>query len=446
MDRRQFLASSAIAASMVTRRAAAQNKSVIVVGAGMAGLTAARTLHDAGYDTTLLEARKRIGGRIHTRRDLGSPTDMGAGWIHGKTGNPITNLARQYGSKIRFSDFTNIHAFFEDGRPGYMQRMLTIYGAVLQAIASPPADGGRGVRVERHVRAALKPMLQSQDDEYTLNAVLGAMMLNAGAELTDIDLYEFNAQSRFEGGDYKFLNGYDTVTYGLARGLTIDTGAPVKEINIGENGVTVATEHQALVADYVVVAVPLAILIRTPIKFTPELPKSTHDAIWGLKIGLSEKVILRFPEAFWPKDPTILIRATEDKSYYSTFFNNHLPYGAGPILTARVAGARVPQFDKYSDADAQGEVMDVLRKAFGKEIPDPTGMVRSHWFSDPFSQGAYSTYAVETTAKQHREQLTAPVFNRIFFAGEHTHPDYPSTVHGAHLSGKRAAEQIMSLS
>lgn len=443
MDRRRFINTGVAAAATLALRgawAAEPRKSVLVIGAGMAGLSAARTLHDAGFETHLIEARTRLGGRIHTRREFGCAVDMGAGWIHGIEGNPLTPLAKQYGSDLRFTDFDAVWGFFADGAPVSPLRLLRVYGNVLKAIRTP---AGSTVSVESHVREIVTPYLESREDETILNGILGSLMLEAGGELDHVDLREFNATQGYEGGDWRFVNGYDSIIYGLARGLSIRTGVPIDRIAVSDAGVEVGAGNESWSADYAVLAVPLAVLQRESIRFEPELPDDKAEAIRRIRVGLSEKVILKFPEAFWPADPAILIRATEDKTHFPTFFNNHLPFTGDAVLTARVAGTRVTEFNTLDDEEASARVMEVLRKAFGREIPEPVGMLRSRWADDPFTAGAYSTYDLGVPSSELRARFETPVGRRLYFAGEHTHPDRPSTVHGAYLTGQRAARQIL---
>lgn len=442
MDRRHFISTGMAAAATLALRgvhAAGPRKSVLVIGAGMAGLSAARTLHDAGFDTHLIEARTRLGGRIHTRRDFGCAVDLGAGWIHGIEGNPLTPLAERYGSEIRFTDFDAVRAIFADGAPVSPLRLLRVYGNVLKALRTPSAGT---VSVEAHVRETVAPYIESQEDAYILNGILGSLMLEAGGELDKVDLLEFNSTIGYEGGDWRFVNGYDTIIYGLARGLSIQTGTPVDRISVSGSGVEVAAGEDAWSADYAILAVPLAVLQRDSIRFEPGLSDEKTEAIRRIRVGLSEKVVLKFPEAFWPEDPAILMRATDDKTHFPIFFNNHLPFTGDPVLTARVAGSRVKEFNTISDEEASARVMEVLRKAFGRDIPDPLAMLRSKWAENPFTAGAYSTHDLGVPSRELRARFESPVEGRLYFAGEHTHPDRPSTVHGAYLTGQRAAHQI----
>jgi monoamine oxidase len=205
--------------------------------------------------------------------------------------------------------------------------------------------------------------------------------------------------------------------------------------------VEVVTEYESFTADFAVVTVPIGVLQKNSIEFVPELPERKRRAIKGLGLGLSEKLILQFPEVFWPADSSIVLRASERKNYFPLFFNNHSPFTGDAILTARVAGSRVPEFNQLSDDDATGSVLEVLRRGFGSEIPWPVKTLRSRWVDDPFSACSYSTVKLGAPSQRYRVDIAAPT-GRIHFAGEHTNEDRFSNVHGAYMSGLRAAGAI----
>lgn len=421
---------------------AQQRGSVIVVGAGAAGLGAARALSQSGFDVLTIEARTRLGGRIHTRRDLGVAVDMGAGWIHGlEDANPLKALAQEFGSHLVFSNFANVRGVFKDGRPLPVFRLMDLYGVVLEAMY---AENGVGDSVESRIRNAVATKELTGDDELMLNAILGGLMLEVGYELDAIDPEELRKRKTFSGGDYRFVNGYDSIIYGLARGLDIRTGVPVRRILHNGSGVEVVTENETFTADHAVITVPIGVLKRNAIAFEPELPPQKREAIDGLGLGLSEKLILKFPEVFWPKDPTVVLRASERTNYFPLFFNNHFPFTGDAILTARVAGSRVPEYNELNDDDATASVVDVLRQGFGSDIPWPEATLRSRWVDDPFTACSYSTVMTGVPSQRYRLEIGAPV-GRVHFAGEHTNGDRFANVHGAYMSGLRAAEAIANM-
>jgi monoamine oxidase len=316
---------------------------------------------------------------------------------------------------------------------------MRVYGAVLGAMGEELESG---VSIEAHLREKVTPTLELPEDEYLFHAILGSMMLPAVGELGGIDLKEFNATEEFEGGDWRFVNGYDSIVYGLARGLSIRTGVHVDRIVTSSTGAEVHAGNESWAADYAVVTLPLSVLQSGAVTFEPTLPESIGESIRRLRMGRAEKIALRFPEAFWPAETTLVVRATDELSEFPIFFNNHLPFTGDPILTTWVVGDRLSAFNQLSDGDSAAQVMDALRKTFGSSIPDATGVLRSRWCDDPLSLGVYSTFELGVPSRELRRRFESSVQKRLHFAGEHTHPDRCSTVHGAYLSGQRAAEQI----
>jgi len=144
---------------------------------------------------------------------------------------------------------------------------------------------------------------------------------------------------------------------------------------------------------------------------------------------------------FWPQESQVLIRAS-DSGEFPLFFNHHVPATGDPFLTVRVLGDRVPGWVERGDGEAVESVMNILSGMFGPGLPEPEGFLRSNWFGSPFTQCGYSVAHVGVPSYDHRTALSNPVARSLVFAGEHTHPDYPSTVHGALLSGQRAAGQF----
>ena len=232
------------------------------------------------------------------------------------------------------------------------------------------------------------------------------------------------------------------MTDGLAAALDVRTGVSVREIEWRDSLVRAAADDETFEADLLVSSLSLAVLKRGAITFAPGLPAVYRAAIEGLDFGLSEKSVMDFEAPFWPRDRDVIIRASED-GCFSLFFNNHYPASGDAFLTARVLGRNVPAFVELSDEAATNQVMDALKDMFGAGLPEPRRVKRSRWLHDPNSAGAYSVDRLGVPSFDHRSVLAVPVSDRFAFAGEHTHPCYPSTVHGAYLTAKRAAYALL---
>ncbi|NEN94000.1 MAG: FAD-dependent oxidoreductase, partial [Okeania sp. SIO3H1] len=189
--------------------------------------------------------------------------------------------------------------------------------------------------------------------------------------------------------------------------------------------------------------VPLGVLQHERIEFIPGLPNQKTKAISTLGMGCLNKVYLRFPERFWSNDVQGFSSFGSRAGQWSSWLNMNY-YQPEPILLAFNAGSFGRELEKLGDEEIIGEAMKVLKRIYGKDIPTPTGVQITRWASDPFAFGSYSSLRPGSN-RSTIQALRKPLNQRVFFAGEATSLDYPSTVHGAYLSGIRAANEILDV-
>ncbi len=455
MNRREFLkigakSSLALLASSALGCATipwiSRNESVIVVGAGMSGLAAARELEAWGYRVRVLEGSGRVGGRIYTSRDLGLPVELGASRIHGIKNNPLIPLLDETGTGYVPVDWDHLSGFETDGTPMDARELSTvrnrITGIFLRSIFRNIGTS-EDFPIEDIIQRELKRgKFTPQERRVLMFGVTSAEMANASpfAEASwkyalDYDVYK--------GGDHFITNGFDSVTDMLAEGLDIRTGVTVRGIEYGGGSVRVESDEGILSADRVVVTVSAGVLKAREITFTPELPQAKEDAIDRIGMGLINKIALRFPQVFWSTDVHALAHGTDVRGEYPAFVNVSR-YTGEPVLMAYVPGAFQDGLEGLSDKDAIGGAVDVLRRMYGSGVPDPVNAVRTRWGDYPFTRGAFTFNKVGSTGRD-RDTLAEPVGGRVFFAGEATSRKRFGSVSGAYLSGMRAAREIMSL-
>jgi monoamine oxidase len=186
--------------------------------------------------------------------------------------------------------------------------------------------------------------------------------------------------------------------------------------------------------------VPLGVLQAGRIAFNPTLPRAKREAIRKTRMGVFNKIFLKFDSVFWGDDYELIGYMGSQDSDWPEIVNFQKIAGL-PLLLAFSAGAAGEQNELRSDAELVGCLMGCLRKMYGQNIPEPAGHLITRWNQDPFSLGSYSYTPVGAKQSQ-RRQIGMPVENRVFFAGEATSQFFPSTVHGAFLSGVRAAYEI----
>ena len=314
MHRRKLLA--VLGAALMSHRAQAsgetlgkqasksRNKRIVVIGAGLAGLAAARELQRNGHEVVVVEARERIGGRIWTSTHWPRmPMDLGASWIHGTRGNPLTELADAANARrvATYYDNAVIHDASGEVLSAAEERHLEQLGRQLARALRTAQDQAD----DRSIRQAIEPMLRGIDESSQahrfIQFILGDEIEHEYAGSAHrVSAHWYDSDKAFRGSDVLFEQGFGTITDFLARPLTIETGQVVEEIQWHRSPVRVLTTRSEWLADQVVVTLPLGVLQARAVRFTPELPRTRQQAIAALGMGVLNKCFLRFEDTFWP--------------------------------------------------------------------------------------------------------------------------------------------------
>lgn len=432
---------------------------VIVIGAGVAGLAAAQELKNHHIPALILEARNRIGGRIHTVSPWGVGVDLGAAWIHGVKNNPFTDMANRLHIMMAPSVYNDNDEL----------RLFATYALYNQG----------GVRVSDHLLAkevkylsGFEEFLSTHKAELYLHSFKDAIHnyeYQQGVTLNESRLIDYllrisytfefaadiedlaaDADVPYEGskvyGENVFpIGGYGGYLPYLSRDLEIRLNQRVNKIDYHANGVDVYTDRGQYHADYAIVTVPLGVLKSGRIKFIPDLPKFKRDAIRQLKMGVYDKIILHFDYAFWDLDKEWMgILPNSNRPADIMEIMNLGKFTHQPDLLIFTAGDYAKTVESWSDEETLEVSMRMLRKLYGNNIPKPTRYVITRWNSDPYTLGSYS-YLPKNVHYSVYRKMSAPVNNKVFFAGEATSKTDMATVHGAYATGIRAAKQVVSV-
>ncbi|WP_353258621.1 flavin monoamine oxidase family protein [Prochlorothrix hollandica] len=455
MDRRHFLTLSSFAAlapflshcaansSGAVRGAA--GSSVLIVGAGIAGLAAARQLADRGVAVTVLEGRDRLGGRIWTSQHWPDvPVDLGASWIHGVQGNPITALADAIAAPRVETSYESALIYDTSGQPLGAKgeaALGDLEDALVAALtAAQDQDGDQSIQAA--VDRAFKPAQLSPSRRQQLNFVLNSFIEQEyGSDVAQLSAHWFDAGEEFGGEDALLPQGYGKIIEYLAQDIPIKLNQVVTAIRYDDRRVTVVTNQGEFEADRAIITLPLGVLQSGAVTFSPPLPAPQQEALATLAMGLLNKCCLRFPRRFWTPDYDWLGYISPEKGQWSEWLNLERS-SQQPLLLAFSTGQFGQALETWDDETIVADALTVLRRIHGSKIPDPVDYQITRWAQDPFSLGSYSYNPVGTNAKT-RKTLAQPVGDRLFLAGEATSPDYFATVHGAYLSGIRAAQGIL---
>lgn len=419
---------------------AATDERIIIIGAGAAGLAAAQDLQARGFhDVVILEAQNRVGGRIWTDRLGGTvPVELGATWIHGIRGNPVYEIVERHNIATAPTDYDNEVRYDQSGRElgpvdeqlwrDYMRMAYDLPDLSLDEVFEVFVDANGfdadGRRLWRH----------------TLNS---RFEHEFGGDISDLAISSYEGGSDLRGGDVVIPGGYSQVTDVLAEGLDIRLDHAVERIDYSGDDVEVTTgSGQAFAADRVIVTVPLGILKSGLISFEPPLPDSKQESIDALRMGVLNRTSLLFDEVFWkPGVEWIGIVGDPPGQWAETL--NVYPYQQQPVLAMFNAGSFGVETEQYTDDELTAQALAALEGVFGR-VPEPVDSVSTRWNSDPWTKGSYS-YVPGGVPFDNYRKMARPVGERLFFAGEATQSQYPSTVQGAILSGRRAVVQIENL-
>ena len=416
---------------------------VIVIGAGIAGLSSAYHLDQAGIETIVLEARNRVGGRVWTDRSFaGIPVEFGAELIHGRGAEVNTwQWVKKLGlSTWHWNKLTDSMIRLEDGR------WLTM-GEARQA--SPELDMTRSWKLgdvaEPQSDESLEDYLRRIGFSKTQLRYVKRSFANAEGESMAYLNAKAHAQlfkdedGEEESGDYRILDGYDSYYGHLAQGLDIQLNCVVSRIAWSDSVKVAATAGEEYTGDAAIVTLPVGVLQAESVSFEPALPTSKREALAGLKMGPVMKMVYQFAEPIL--DPSIgaIYARGNPPMWWSPSLGRK---DGATVWTAFFTGDYAREMLKLGQESALQKGLDTLRAEVGKPDLCYKQARWVNWPEDEFALGGYSVCLPgHFDAREKLAEATPP----LYWAGEASAPHHlTAMVHGAYLTGQRAANEIIN--
>ncbi|OLC09094.1 MAG: hypothetical protein AUH41_06365 [Gemmatimonadetes bacterium 13_1_40CM_66_11] len=438
---------------------------VLVLGAGAAGLAAARDLSHAGLRVTVIEARPRVGGRVLTVHDPRSPVplELGAEFIHGEAAETLP-LARAAGLAVL--ELPGTHELATAGQFKPMGDFWGLVDRMNHDLARRLAGRGKDFPVSEYLDSARIPAAHRGMLRDFVQGFYAAHPDRLSAQSLAVEAEEGDEEDEVEGKQFRIANGGDALMKWLRDGLDPDR-SEVRLSTVAESvqwkrgAVSVACRGgdrarlPTVSARTAVITLPLAVLKAGVVRFHPALP-AKQRALAGIETGQVFKMVLRFREAFWESKEFLKERREQSGSNGRglNFLHAHdaevptwwtsLPVRA-PVLVGYVGAVAAEQLLAEEPPSrlerclvALSDILAVPRR----ELEEQLDASASHdWRADPFARGAYSYIGVGGNGAP--RALARPVEGTLFFAGEATNGPEIGTVAGALSSGRRAAREVL---
>jgi monoamine oxidase len=435
LNRRNFIAVSAALASAPALGAvsASGETDVAIVGAGAAGIAAARKVAAAGRRFALIEASDRIGGRCVTdTRIFGVPFDRGAHWLHMPDINPVARLSSRTGLDLYPAPpGQKLRIGRRNAREGEMEDYLAALVKANRAIQ----DAARGKADIACMQALPKDL---GDWRPAVEFVLGPF--GCGKNLDEISAVDF-ARSAERDVDAFCRQGFGTLLARLAADLPVQLSAPVLRMQSARNAIEIETARGRITARAVIVTVSNGVLDAGKIKFTPDLPKRHLDAIAKLSLGAYDHVALELKGNPLQLQNDDLVFEKPGSARTAALLAN---VSGTPLAMVEVAGKLGRELSGQGEAAMVDFATGWLADLYGADIKKAVGKTHAtRWSREPWTLGAFS--AAAPGGQPGRKVLMEPVRERLFFAGEAVHETLWGTVGGAWESGERAADAALRL-
>ncbi|MBW8268892.1 flavin monoamine oxidase family protein [Caldovatus aquaticus] len=413
---------------------------VAIVGAGAAGIAAARACLARGLSCLVLEAMDRVGGRAFTESArLGAPFDHGASWLHQADDNPLVPLARAMGLRLVDSDAVRVRHVFIGARRATPEEIEALDAARARFDAAVAARAALGPPDVPLAEAVPRGGFWDATVAHRQGPVISA------AQLEEISLLDYVATD-LAPPNLLPEAGLGALLRRLAEGLPIRTGLPVGRIRWGGTAIALETPHGTLAARACIVTVSTGVLAAGAIAFDPPLPGALRDAVAGMPLGLLTKVAFRAAgedRLDLPPFASLWRHVASPDEAAMTF--HAWPFGRDHLI-GFVGGRAAWDLARAGAAAAEAFARDELARLFGaariaRALRTPAAVV-TDWGTNPWTRGAYSHALPGHAGARAVLAEAALAGGRLRFAGEACHVRLAGTVAGAWESGQAAAQAV----
>ncbi len=434
LSRRSFIAASAAFAARAARAAppaapASGIADVVIIGAGAAGIAAARRIAAAGRRYLLIEATDHLGGRCITdNRAFGVPYDIGAHWIYLPDSNPLTRLGPQRGMEVYPAPPSQkVRIGRRYAREGELEDFLAAQVRVTRAIS----DAARKVDIP------CEQVLPNDLGDWRATAEFVLGPYNYGKDLAQLSAVDFARAAERRTAAF-CRQGFGALLAVLARGITVQLSSPATAID-SRAGIRVDTPKGTITARAAIVTVPTNVVAAGGITFTPELGHRQIDAFGRLSLGSYDHIALELTNNPLGLESDDLVFEKSADSHTAAILAN---IAGTPLCIVDVAGSFGRDLSAQGEAAMVAFATDWLVKLYGADVKTAIG--RSHatrWNSDPWTLGAASAAAPGSAFA--RRTLLEPIADGVWYAGEAAHETLWGTVGGAWESGERTADAVL---
>ena len=411
----------------------ASDVDVVIVGAGAAGLAAAKSAASHALSFVVLEASHRIGGRARTEEiGAGQPFDLGCHWMHSASINPFVGIADRLGFRYRRKHGWNnvIHhhgAFLDDSRTRDVDALIEANEAAIAEAA-------------RHGDPALADVMDRHSPWAPYHAYWRSLESSCDPDQTGVT--DFVAYDE-TGEDWPVVDGYGALVAAWAAEVPVTLGAPAQRVVMTRDGVAVETPRGTVAGRTALITVSTGVLASGRIVFEPKLPAWKTTAAQEVPLGVHNKIAILLNTAS-PALPEPQYLTAMTRNHDTPVVLNVRPYGYDYVI-GTTAGRFGDSLERAGRDAAVEFLVEHLKAVFGNGIArcltDRT--IVTAWRGDPWTLGGYS--APRPGQAHQREVLGRPVGDRLFFAGEATTRNTFATCHGAYLTGRRAMVEIAAV-